>query len=115
MSDKLEVQKCHHCGHEWEPRVKKPKKCPQCQNPLWKSENPKKPKVKTRPVVEVAPTPIAVSEEAPPTPPTTDTNTEDIQPAVSGVVEPPPEPEPLVSRLQREAEERMRRLVNQPI
>jgi len=23
--------KCPHCGYEWEPRVKKPKRCPKCQ------------------------------------------------------------------------------------
>ena len=54
MTDKLEVVKCHHagCGHEWEPRVKRPKKCPVCQNPLWKSANPKKRKPPTPKVVE---------------------------------------------------------------
>jgi len=33
---------CHHCGHKWKPRKKEPKKCPQCQNPRWKSDKPKR-------------------------------------------------------------------------
>lgn len=127
MTDKLEQQKCHHCGHEWEPRVKRPKKCPQCQNPLWVSPRPKKRKA--------APTSIAASEAPAPTPPTTDTSTEDGPSDASGVddsleklaenlgplqpiysrVEIDPDPEPLTKRLQREAEERLRRLADAPV
>lgn len=132
MSEKLEMVKCHHkgCGHEWEPRVKRPKKCPVCQNPLWKSASPKKAKA--------APTPTAVSEAVVPTPLTTVTSGKDIQSSdVSGVepvtsygqesettltpiyerVEVPPDADPdtVVQRLQREAEERLRRLADQPI
>jgi hypothetical protein len=104
-SDCIKRKKCHHCGHEWEPRVKNPKKCPQCQNPLWVSPRPK---VKRKAAV---PTPIAVSEGAALTPLTTDTSTEEVQSAVSGAVE----PENPVSRLQREADERLRRLADAPI
>jgi DNA-directed RNA polymerase subunit RPC12/RpoP len=121
MTDKLELMKCHHCGHEWEPRVKRPKKCPQCQNPLWVSPRPKR--------KAHAPMPTVPSEAAAPAPPTTDTNTGEA--AVSGVGEPASEPvetlEPIytrvevgesetaVQRLQREAEERLRRLADAPI
>lgn len=38
----MEPKTCHHCGNEWEPRKANPKKCPQCQNPLWRSSRPKK-------------------------------------------------------------------------
>jgi hypothetical protein len=120
-TDKLETQKCHHCGHEWEPRVKKPKKCPQCQNPLWVSPRPKRQKNVSQTSVkrQDVTTPIAASEEAVPIPPTTDTNGEGDLSDVFGV-EPLPEPEPTppespVTRLQREAEERLRRLADQPI
>ena len=36
--------KCPHanCGYEWTPRKENPKKCPNCQNPLWRSDKPKK-------------------------------------------------------------------------
>lgn len=35
---------CPHptCGHTWTPRKAEPKKCPQCQNPLWQSPKPKR-------------------------------------------------------------------------
>jgi hypothetical protein len=111
-----ELIKCHHCGHEWEPRVKQPKKCPQCQNPLWKSDRPKKRNVVMG--VDTAgegTTSITSSEEVAPMPPTTDTSTEEVQSDASGVVEPEVETEPLVLRLQREAEERLRRLADAPV
>jgi hypothetical protein len=40
----MEPKTCPHptCGHEWTPRKANPKKCPQCQNPLWRSPRPKK-------------------------------------------------------------------------
>jgi hypothetical protein len=137
MSNKLEMVKCHHagCGHEWEPRVKNPKRCPQCQNPLWKSARPKKLKAEQ--------TSTIASVGVLPTPPTTDTTTADDPLAVPGVeaykagndmfvgrtalsIEPVEtlepiyqrvevEPESAVQRLQREAEERLRRLADQPI
>lgn len=109
--DKPEERKCHHCGHEWEPRVKNPKKCPTCQNPLWRSPNPKKRKVSTAPIDVVAePTPTAPSEAAVPTPPTTDTNTAESDAAGADVpVETP------IQRARREADERLRRLADAPI
>lgn len=47
----MEPKTCPHktCGHTWTPRKAEPKKCPQCQNPLWTSPRPKK----ARPTVEV--------------------------------------------------------------
>lgn len=43
----MEPRTCPHltCGHTWTPRKANPKKCPQCQNPLWRSSRPKMPKV----------------------------------------------------------------------
>lgn len=38
----VEPKHCHHCGHDWTPRKANPKKCPQCQNSLWKSAKPKR-------------------------------------------------------------------------
>lgn len=26
---------CQRCGHEWVPRVKSPKRCPNCLSPYW--------------------------------------------------------------------------------
>ena len=131
-SDKPEVKRCHHCGHEWEPRVKNPKKCPQCQNPLWVSPRPKmKRKPPTHPVEEAAPTPTEASEAAAPTLPTTDTSGEADLPDASGAdmhaLRPltaevvnsesfgEPEPETPLQRARREAEERLRRLADAPI
>lgn len=39
----MEPRTCPHptCGHAWTPRKAEPKKCPQCQNPLWRSSRPK--------------------------------------------------------------------------
>ena len=37
----MEPKTCHHCGNEWTPRKANPKKCPQCQNSLWRSSRPK--------------------------------------------------------------------------
>ena len=38
---------CPHstCGYEWTPRKENPRKCPQCQNPLWQSARPKRSKL----------------------------------------------------------------------
>lgn len=36
------MKTCHHCGYEWTPRKAEPRKCPQCQNSLWRSPRPKK-------------------------------------------------------------------------
>jgi hypothetical protein len=38
--------KCHReqCGYEWTPRKQNPRKCPNCQGPLWRSPNRKKKK-----------------------------------------------------------------------
>lgn len=43
----MEPRTCPHstCGHTWTPRKAEPKKCPQCQNPLWRSSRPKKQRV----------------------------------------------------------------------
>ena len=30
--------KCAKCGYEWIPRVKNPKKCPECQSRNWMGE-----------------------------------------------------------------------------
>lgn len=40
----MEPRTCPHptCGHIWTPRKAEPKKCPQCQNPMWRSTRPKK-------------------------------------------------------------------------
>jgi hypothetical protein len=40
----MEPRTCPHptCGHTWTPRKAEPKKCPQCQNPLWTSPRPKR-------------------------------------------------------------------------
>lgn len=45
----MEPRTCPHatCGHTWTPRKENPKKCPQCQNPLWRSSSPKKQRVST--------------------------------------------------------------------
>lgn len=42
----MEPRTCPHstCGHTWTPRKADPKKCPQCQNPLWRSPRPKRQK-----------------------------------------------------------------------
>lgn len=107
--DKVELIKCHHCGHEWEPRVKQPKKCPQCCNSLWKSPSPKKLKVPKAPVdVLAARTSIIPSEENPATLPTTATSGQESPVDVSGVdvVETP------LQRARREADERLRRLAH---
>jgi predicted Zn-ribbon and HTH transcriptional regulator len=141
-TDKIEVKRCHHCGHEWEPRVKHPKKCPQCQNPLWVSPRPKVKKGSQWicrncgrnmiarsglcPICRNAQTSTEASEEAAPMPPTTATSTAADHSDVSGVgeeqlepiytrVEVDLEPESTVQRLQREADERLRRLADQPI
>jgi len=29
------MKKCKKCGHEWLPRVKKPKECPECKSRSW--------------------------------------------------------------------------------
>ena len=74
------------------------------------------------PICRADPTPTAPSEEALPTPPITATSTEAVQPDVSGVEEEKlepiytrvevAEPENAVQRLQREADERLRRLAS---
>lgn len=40
----MEPKTCPHptCGHIWTSRKANPKKCPQCQNPMWRSSRPKK-------------------------------------------------------------------------
>jgi hypothetical protein len=42
----MEPKTCPHatCGYTWTPRKADPKKCPQCQNSLWRSPRPKKAK-----------------------------------------------------------------------
>ena len=40
----MDPKHCHHCDYEWTPRKENPKKCPQCQNSLWRSAKPKKPR-----------------------------------------------------------------------
>lgn len=58
----MERKTCPHptCGYEWTPRKANPVKCPQCTNPLWRSPNPKKKRVKT----EVSPE--SIEAPAPP-------------------------------------------------
>ena len=113
-TDKQEMVKCHHrgCGHEWLPRVKKPVKCPQCHAPLWKSAYPKKRKAASPPAPDVdyaaVETSIELSEETPAEPPIIDTSMPESD--VSGVVVETP-----IQRARREAEERLRRLADEPI
>lgn len=40
----MEPITCPHstCGYTWTPRKANPKKCPQCQNSLWRSPMPKR-------------------------------------------------------------------------
>lgn len=40
----MEPKTCprEHCGYTWTPRKSAPKKCPQCQGPLWTSPRPHK-------------------------------------------------------------------------
>lgn len=85
----METITCHHkgCGHTWTPRVKKPKRCPQCQNPLWKSEKPKRklsPKIENHHGIEKIST--APSETAAVVPQEPITVTLDSHGDVSGVV-----------------------------
>jgi hypothetical protein len=47
----MDAKNCHHCGYDWIPRKADPKKCPQCQNSLWKSPRGKRKGV--TPVVQV--------------------------------------------------------------
>lgn len=110
--------KCPHknCGHEWEPRKKRPVKCPRCQNPLWTSPNPKTRKPPTARAAEAEPTPTAPSEAQAPTPPTYDMSSVEFRHDVAGA-EPKPEPEPEtpIQRARREADERLRRLADAPV
>ena len=48
----MDTKTCPHCGYIWTPRKENPKKCPQCANPLWQSQRPKK--KKNEPVAVVA-------------------------------------------------------------
>ena len=34
--------KCLRCGHEWLPKIAKPKWCPRCNSPYWNRERIKK-------------------------------------------------------------------------
>lgn len=72
----MEPVTCPHdgCGYTWTPRKEKPKKCPQCQNPLRKVAGP--PKRQTS---------IAPSETAAETPQETDTNTQEVLSDADGV------------------------------
>jgi DNA-directed RNA polymerase subunit RPC12/RpoP len=34
----MKEYKCKKCGHEWVPRISKPKACPRCNSRTWEKE-----------------------------------------------------------------------------